>query len=233
MSDLLFGVSIDVDAELPTHLEQGVEQVLAGGAVAVQQVGTEAVDVITDDVADDASDRAAEGGAGRGGLVGQVDGTHPREELGRIGTRKAEEDTGVGDVDDRYEAAGSGVTTVRGRDGLQERGTPAGRREEEPLIGARSDHEAHPLPASGSEGASERCCRRRAELGPHPDLAEWGEIYEAEGRRRGDGGDFPAGVLPQRRPRAHRRAAERRRVGCDGFSHEGAPPRGRNERDAP
>src|SRR3954469_15577339 len=72
--------AVDLDVEFPTGIEQRVEEVLAGRAVARQQVRAlrtiGRAHVVTDDIGRQVGDRATESGAAGSHRVGKIDSTH-------------------------------------------------------------------------------------------------------------------------------------------------------------
>src|SRR6266536_6116061 len=127
--------AVYLDAELGARAQQHVEQVLAGGPLAVQQVGAGGK-VVADHVGGEAGDRVPERRAVRRDVIRQVYAAELADRAGRPGSGEPDQCPAVGEIHPRHWL----VTGLRGdlvQSGGQRRGV-TGRPQQEPLAGPRS-----------------------------------------------------------------------------------------------
>src|SRR5260370_24255170 len=99
------GQGSDLDVERGARAEKGVEQVLAGGPLAVHQVGAGAAQVVANDVSGQRGDRGTERGTAWRDAVGQVDAATPGQYIGRLSARQPDQGPPVGEIDPGHQLA--------------------------------------------------------------------------------------------------------------------------------
>src|SRR6266699_4511539 len=91
--------AVNHDAEAGAGPQDGAGQVLTNGALAVQQVGTGAVQVVADHVGGHGGDRGPQRGSVRHEVVAEVDGAEPGQDVGGSVAGQPDEGPAVGEVD--------------------------------------------------------------------------------------------------------------------------------------
>src|SRR6266480_6766224 len=189
--------SVDLNGELGARREQGVEQVLAGGSLTVQEVGTGAANVVADDVGSQRGDRGPERCAVRRNAVRQLDSADLGKHAGPGRSIKPDQCPAVGEIDPG-DGLGGGLRGGLLQHGLQRAG-PAGGRQQQPLPRPR----AHDKGAVGvSCRPAERDAERGGDLAVHRraqlHLGQRGAIGQSQGAStRGSGAppaDLPSGL---------------------------------------
>src|SRR5215472_5823479 len=145
--------SVDLYVKLGARGEQGVEQVLAGGSLTVQEVGTGAAHVVADDVGGQRDDGGPERGTVRRDAVRQVDSADLGKDARRGRSVKPDQCPAMGQIDPGDGLAGGlcgGLLQHR----LQRAGL-AGGRQQQPLPRSRAHDE-------GAVGVSCRPAERHA-----------------------------------------------------------------------
>src|SRR5690242_3158916 len=98
--------SVDLNGELGARGEHGVEQVLAGGSLAMQEVTGGTAHVVADDVGGQRGDGGPKSGAVRRNAVRQVDPAHLGKHTGRGPAVEPDQCPAVGEIDPGDRLAG-------------------------------------------------------------------------------------------------------------------------------
>src|SRR5215212_4284313 len=189
LGSLVFGGSepVDLDAELVSGVQQGVEEVLARGPLAMQQVRSLAVQVVTYDVGDELRDRTAEGRPVGCHFLGEVDAAHLRQQVRRPRAGNPYERPPVRYVEDAYQSL------IRHPfhapcDLL----TRSWRGEQQPLARARADDEHSGFVAGGApEADAERKGCLALHGREHEHLGERGAVHDPQAGAGAQGADLP------------------------------------------
>src|SRR6516164_2773341 len=160
--------SVDLNGKLRARGEHGVEQVLAGGSLAMQEVTAGTAHVVADDVGGQRGDGGPESGTVGRNAVRQVDPAHFGEHSGRGLSAEPDQCPAMGEIDPGNRLAGG----LRGgllQRGLQRAGL-ARSRQQQPLSRPRAHDE-------GAVGVSRRPAERHAERGGDLAIHRRAQLY--------------------------------------------------------
>src|SRR5918993_5134717 len=214
---------IDLYAELMACVNQRVEEVLTRGPLAMQQVRPRSPAVVAHDIGYELRHGTTEGRTVGRNLVGEIDGAHFRQQIGRLGSRDPHDRPPVGSVEDADETLILHLINT-----LCDRRTRSWCSKQEAFTGARA-HDKRPVRVAGgaSEGDTQSAGDFAVRGRQHEDLGEGGTVNDLQVGCAAAGADLPA-VLDGRGSGLRYRAAGDGRC----LNHAGASLRGRSARGA-